>query len=656
MKRKLVALLLGCILMTPQVSFAMEGKQSDLLADIIIKAKAQIPVSADLTEFDYRETEEGYYLYWHDVEGSQRVEMECELDGDILSYYYNHNQPYSGIATVAYDKAQQIAASFLQKAASDYVGNLRLKEATYPNKRPYYIFEYEALHEGIKLFQQEVEVWVNKQTGEVIRFSGISYDENTKFDSSKPSLSLEEAEKAYLKEIGIDLKYFTYKDEMSKQQSYLAYQMSNYDYKGISAQTGKVIEGYIRTSDLYDMGAETTSVDSTALENGLSMEEQKEVETRKTFVAPDILKKKATAFFPLLANMEITSNIISQYNEGYKRQIRLEDQEGNSASLKVDAVTGEILSYSYSEKKGKITIAIKTENNTPGWTDEKAISFLEKINPEQFQSVILDTSYEGSKKNVQSYVFQRMANDIPVNGNQITLKYHTGLNQVTGYYKSWSDTTFKEPKRIKTQEEVIKNIGLELVYMQVAKNQYALVYNHQQGSMRLDAFSGEEVNYRGEVIEKEENIGPYIDIKGHPYEKIITSMYHSGIYLETNQFKPNEVITKKELFELISKMNGLNQGTIHNEAITDEKLSKEQGIYYLVDCSSYRKLAKNYELFYYPYQDEEVEETLKGYIAIAYGLGWLPKKEMLQPKEGLTKAEVMVYLYNMMLQNENETF
>ena len=39
-------------------------------------------------------------------------------------------------------------------------------------------------------------------------------------------------------------------------------------------------------------------------------------------------------------------------------------------------------------------------------------------------------------------------------------------------------------------------------------------------------------------------------------------------------------------------------------------------------------------------------ESLKGYIAVAYGLGWIKESEYFNPQESLTKAEAMAYIYH----------
>ena len=99
-------------------------------------------------------------------------------------------------------------------------------------------------------------------------------------------------------------------------------------------------------------------------------------------------------------------------------------------------------------------------------------------------------------------------------------------------------------------------------------------------------------------------------------------------------------------------MDNMENERIDNKQELGQTLSKEQGIYYLVERSMYGKLASKQDIFDYPYQDEEVDKKLKGYIAVAYGLDWLPKQDRLNPKAGLTKAEAMLYIYNVMNQKK----
>ena len=663
MKRKLVAVLLGLMLIMPQISLASETEKSNQLTQVILKVKEQVSVPETCSEFEYREGENTYHLFWDSPEEDQRVEIQCEADGDILSYYYSETGKYSTIATVQYQKAKQAAEAFLQQVAKSYAGELRLKEEAEPTKGDEYNFTYEWVHNGVKVFQQEVEVGVHKQTGKVVYFRGISYDANVQFEEAKPKLSLEEAQKAYIKQIGLDLKYRTYRDDDEQDKSFLAYEVSNYQYKGISAHNGQVVESMSQDRVMYDKGIETTTADYSSnkdLESQLTVEEQKEVDQRKAFIEPQKIKQQASVFFPFLADMEIVDTYLMQSRNSYIRWIEFEGKkndegEATSATLRVNALTGEILSYNYSEEPRHITLVAISEENDIGWSNEKASAFVKKVDPEAFKSLELKDSGAGNcKESTQHYQYQRMVHDIPVADEGIRLDYHLAFEQVTSYYKRWSQAKFKEPKGILTQEQAIKNIGLQLVYMQVEEGKYALVYNHEKGTMLLDAFSGKQVDYTGQTIEKKET-KIYTDIKGHPYEQIITNLYYSGIYLDTKKLNPDAPITAEEMCSLLEKATRRNSSPRIEETLIElgiskvaqsASLTKEQVVFYLVAASPYAKLAKESTIFNYPYKDEEMTESLKGYIAVAYGLGWIKESEYFNPQESLTKAEAMAYIYH----------
>lgn len=143
---------------------------------------------------------------------------------------------------------------------------------------------------------------------------------------------------------------------------------------------------------------------------------------------------------------------------------------------------------------------------------------------------------------------------------------------------------------------------------------------------------------------------------------MITKLFNSGIYLNTKALNPDEAITQQELLTLL--VRGLKWGSISEENIYEEAyklgileeqdkkpsqmISKEEGIRYLVGATPYKKVASLNEIYQYPYKDEEVSENCKGSIAIAYGFGWLEKGDYFKPKDHLTKAEAMVYIYHLL--------
>lgn len=315
----------------------------------------------------------------------------------------------------------------------------------------------------------------------------------------------------------------------------------------------------------------------------------------------------------------------------------------------MNAITGEILSYYYD-------LDLAEDQTAKGeWTQKEAEDFIKEIAPKAYESLVFSELYVPKHRPYeQQYSFSRQAYDIPISGDGIELTYNTQLKQVTQYYKAWSGASFKAPENLLAKEEAVGKIGLELVYMQVSDKKYALAYNHEEASMLLDAYTGARVDYTGCVVEEEAS-GLYTDIKGHPSETIITNLYYSGIYLETKTLNPDDAITKEEMLSLLKKVTGqedINLPQLLTQSEKKQTLTKEEGLCYLVGVTHYAKLAKEAELFQYPFK-EKATDALKGYITVAYGLGWIGEMSTFEAQEPLTKAEAMTYIYNALPDLEN---
>ena len=668
MKRKWIALVLGTLLAMPQISFGNALSESSILQDVIESVKKKIIVSDQLSEFNYYLSDKTYQLSWNDEEGSESVNMRVEADGDILYYYHYQDKNYSTLAKIGYEEAKKNAETFLKQVVPDYEKFLVLQEASAPSKDNTYTFRYNLVQDGIKVLGEKVLVNVDKQTGTVVSFNGISYDKGRTYAVKEPKVSLEEAEALYLEKIGIKLAYHTWYDYQQKEQnSFLAYEIENSDYKGINASTGEMTE-LIQDKEAYFGDKETTAESSSdmgvanAAESSLTPSEQKAVEETKNVLSAEELKAKWEPYFSVLSTMEITSSRLYQGDKTYFRNIICRKNIGADneeyASLYVDAITGELWSYDYNAVDQK-------EGMGTSWTQKESDAFIQTIAPDTFTHIVFDeVSVPKYDKNQQYFTYSRLENNIPVAGDGMTLTYNTELGAVTSYHKNWTDTTFKKPQGILKEQEVVKNIGLELVYMETADQNYELVYNHETGTMLLDAFSGKAVNRYGD--EKKEDVqGIYTDIKGHSQEAVITKLFNSGIYLNQSTLNPDSPITQKELLSLLIKAKRwsvTSEENLYEEAyelgIIEEseknptkKIIREDGIAYLINLTDFKKVATLSEIYNYPFKDESVSESRKGAIAIAYGLGLLEKEDYFKPKDTLTKAEAMVYLYRLIESN-----
>lgn len=668
MKKKGLAIVLSAILVTSQVILGAELSEGTKLQSVIESVKKKIVIPSDLTEFNYNIAGNKYQFDWYDEARNESINIEAKEDAQVLNYQHYKNEEKSMLAQTDYEMAKQEARTFLRKVAPEYEKNLVLKQKYTPSKDDTYHLTYLFQQEGIKVFGKEAYVEVDKKTGEVTGFSGIDYDEHARYEKPQALLTLEDAQTHYLAQIGMDLSYQTYNSYEEKDTlSFLTYKVSNGAQKGISASTGEVLEPYDEVEDSQkpignEEVAQDSSTESSAGTTGLTPSEQKAVDESEDFLSAEELKSKWEMSFGGLESMNIAYSNLYQSKTGYLREIvchkKSETNEQEEARLCVDAVTGELVSYRY------IPVSIGTKKYKE-WTTEQAHAFLVEVAPDKANQVAFKmVNVLEAEETQQFFVYERQANGLPVSGDGIYLVYDTARGQVTRYDTRWSETSFKKPEGILSQEEVVKYIGLELVYMETDKNHYELAYNHDTFFMQLDAWTGKVVDYDGE--EKIETVqGLYTDIKGHPQAAIITKLFNSGIYLNKAELKPDQAVTQQELLALLvrSKRWGeIREDRIYEEAyrlgLLEEKdktpnqgVTKEEGMSYLIKLAGYEKVANLGGIYQYPYEDKDVSDSKKGSIAIAYGFGWLEKTDYFRPKDELTRAEAMVYLYRELSSN-----
>ena len=131
-----------------------------------------------------------------------------------------------------------------------------------------------------------------------------------------------------------------------------------------------------------------------------------------------------------------------------------------------------------------------TEFNT--WNLQNAKAFLKQIAPNEYTALNLEkVGSLGTIAGYDSYYFCRQENGIPVLYNRIEIIYNTALKQVIMYDKTWDNVSFTEAKNLISQEETIENLELELVYMRVSEDKYALVYIYEDSVVLFDAHTGQ---------------------------------------------------------------------------------------------------------------------------------------------------------------------
>lgn len=669
MKKKLVAALLACSLLGSSLIYA--SGESKELEGLIKNVKQKVDIPSDLTEFSFSEYDGVYDLTWTDKEDGNCVTVSCEADGDITSYrYYDNDKSYSGMAKVDYSKAEQIAKDFVKKLLPKYADQLKSIPQSAPDNGYEYIISFVLEKEEVPVYGHTVDVYVDKSTGEIDNVYGFNYDDQAKYNSATPKITEEAAQKTFSNQLS--LAYQTYWNRKDKINAFLAYSIDNGEENGVDAQTGKLVKKYYESdgeaipyTNIMPQGSEAAGSrkeNSDMKEEPLTIEEEVCVDDTKGMLTNAQIQTKLSVYFPAIKGMKITSSSTYKREDGeYERTLYLEDEKNDeySAMLSCNAMTGEVTDYCYYYPEAE------AKDKKASWTVEQATDFIKKTAPTYSSEVKIDNSENVDEDGRQYFYFQRQYKGIPVSDNGISVNYDQRVGQVTSfYYRKDKDINFPDTAGIKSKEELAKHIGLKLYYMETAAHQYSLVYTIDDYYARFDAKTGEKVDYEGEPI-TEGTKGFYTDVAGHPYEEAITNLYNSGIYLEEAELHPDEPITQGEMLRLLLQATSWYEeesayddakelGMIDEEKDTNKKLTKAEGIYYLVNAMGYRDVAQLSKIYKYPFDETKVKEEMKGYIAIAYGLGYIKDGKSFDPAQSLTKAEAMQMLYIALLQkNDN---
>lgn len=670
--------MLTVILLVP---FTITADEMDKeLENLILSVKERIDVPKECTEFNYnvQSGEEGdiYFFHWMTKDNdSINIYVSVEKDGNIINYSGN-NYTYRGeqsfLAKVSYEKGLENAKDFITKIEAPYKDELRLSEQANITQGTEYDYVFDHYVNGIKVKDRKVEVFVNKQTGEVIEFRGPRTYKGT-YGNSQAKLSLDAAKKAYIEKIEIPLVYRLYYDyEKESTRSFPAYIVYNTSNKAIDAITGEVITPYSDNSHMWEASKSAEAGDVAMGKGELSPQEQKAVDETQLLLSKYEAKQKAQQYFPRIKESKIQDATLTK--RGNEQQYvwelyLLNENPHQTIYLSINAMTGEILSYrcyvDYLNEGKNVNEEVKEEV-----IKEKVESFLKNIAKEKYpltrynngnQEMVITASEE---ETYSIYEYERLVNGISVMGDGLTVVYDKQLDEITVYYNVWNDTNFKDIKGAVGEDKIADHIGLELMYIDKDKNHKVLAYAHDEQIMAFDPFTGNRISYYGgepQYNTKQRTF--YDDVKGHPKEAIIKKLFDSGIMLPGKSLRPDEDINQVDFLRLVLKdsrenaseeeiyQKAIYQGILsEDEKDPDRTITKEEAIKYIINGTAYKNVASLTEIYRYPYEDEqEVDEKLKGYVALAYGLGIIEKDKtnLLNPKDTLTRAQAMHMIYNL---------
>ena len=532
---------------------------------------------------------------------------------------------------------------------------------------------------GIPFYENNVSVTVDGETGE-IRGYYRNWRDDVTFAAPDNVIDISEAQKSYGEKIGLVLKYMKeYEDKETK--TYLEYSPENIDRNAtIDAFTGeKVIsDAYYDIyyaagggAEMMSTGANMKQMRAPAMDMvELSPEEIKETEKIKGLITVEEAEKIARSIkeFGIDEDFELRHYNLSRYTQTKEDRYRLylsfikpikDMPEGISqekinlmiasgefvenANVTIDAKTGEIISFSSYNRNEQ-----KEENKYE--LDElrkMAEEFLKKYKSDKFkQTKLLDFSdkvepYIGMPyPETDGVTYIRMVEGIPFEDNKLAVYFNKATGKIRSFSESWDDIEFVSPDNVigdeRAHEVFFNEVGLELRYISVPKSEgikpedirngsigresrnVKLVYAPTYGKpVCIDAISGIVINNYSSEPYKEETVDSFNDIDGHFAQEAILALAEIEVLEYEEYFRPDDVITQKELLAIVSKIRGdyyipirsganVTQAEVDRmyralknadiidpeEENPDEEIIREDAVKYLLRAASYRKFAE----------------------------------------------------------------
>ena len=362
---------------------------------------------------------------------------------------------------------------------------------------------------------------------------------------------------------------------------------------------------------------------------------------------------------------------------------------GTGTELKIDKATGEIINYS--DIKNSLVVQDDDSNTEAELTRqqalEKAVAYVKEWIPSyahQYALPLEDGDYQEYNDSYY-FTFPRIVNGLTVVGDQISVSVDTKTGDLVSLaVNTYNDIEWPAVTDILSQQEATKllknQLHLELQYVNHPKvgekQHYSLVYQpvFKEGSYAvIDAKTGEWIDVYGMTNSDK----PTID---HPTAAAeLNYLIQAGILEVDDTFNPDASLTKEEALKVLMKSvtymyygYGYNEGETTNQSFTDitpdhplyqfvtralkmgmldsstktfnatGSLSNQELAKWLIGALKLNKVAQHSDIYSLDYSDAaEVDKELRGYVALAYGLGLLEaENNQLKPKSEVTYAQL----------------
>ena len=714
--RKKIALFLSFIfiftLAVPFQGFAAQMDKELENAIKIAKTKFQIPENYKFTSsISTSGTKKVYYLSWRSPETVDSASINVSIDekGTITSYNKYSAGDYtktSKLPKLSRQEAKAKADAYIEGIQSGLLKNLQYRESGADNimDTSYYLYYFRVFN-GVPYYNDSVTVSVNRETGALQEYSR-QWSDNLTFPQVNSPITVNKAEEAYSKNLGLRLIYktSTTDDVLKAYPVYVPiYDNGQYGIDAVTGERQRLLGNYFYG---FNEAAMKSSAQATAMDAGgqvqLNPDELKAVQEAALLKSKDEVEKiaRASKFLDIPAGHKLQSYYLSTNwpeRSEYVWSLQFSKQTDDSSRY-IDHISATI-----NAKTGVITSFYKGSNFAEGAKPKediaavkaKADAFLAEYYPQYVKELVYDKLASEShinttdKNETYNLTYSRLVNGIAYPDNGVNINYDNVNGLIIGFNLNWYNISFPSVEKVigidAASRKLFDKVGLGLEYKheyvdtskQIAWNgselntKVLLVYSLKPNKpLIIDANTGDLLSNDGKVYKEAVRIS-YTDIKGHHAEKEIMVLAENGIYLEGTEFKPKSPITQKDFLTLVSKTLSYygpiitprstdkeidelyayltREGIIKaGEKAPESSVTREEAVKFLIRALKFDKVADIKGIYNLTFKDKaSINQALTGYVAIAAGLGIIDgKSDSFRPKEKLTRGDSAIMIYN----------
>ncbi|MBD8032506.1 MULTISPECIES: YcdB/YcdC domain-containing protein [Solibacillus] len=362
---------------------------------------------------------------------------------------------------------------------------------------------------------------------------------------------------------------------------------------------------------------------------------------------------------------------------------------GTGTVLTIDKATGEFIQYS--DIKSHLEVESDDSEADVKLTQkqalDKAIALVKEWIPSSAHKFALPVNdgYHESYNNSYNFTFPRIVNGLTVVGDNISVGVDANTGALVNLYISdYGDLEWPAATDILSEQEATKmlkdELKLKLQYVNHPKvgneQHYSLVYQSvfKEGSSAgidaktgewLDAYgmsssdkpkithptAAEELNYliHAGILEVDESFNPDASVTKEEALKIllksVTYMYYSSRYneYETTDQTFTDITSEHPLYSFVTR--ALSMGMLDTSTKTfnaTSPLSNQELAKWVIGTLKLDKPAQLSDIYDLKYSDAaQVNQELRGYVALAYGLGLLEaENNLLKPNSEVTYAQL----------------